>query len=368
MRLPDPRTVAIPLRREAERAGSRAVNSVRHLSGVARPALAQTPHDTIWRWDKTELWRYRSAHQRPGPAVMIVSSLVSRSYVFDLAPGNSVVERLMSEGLDVFLLDWGVPDEMDAGNTLETYCDRLLPAAIRAATQAAAVSVVSVFAYCFGAVLSLLAIAGNPTLPVGALVTLAAPVDFSSYALLGSLDSERAIDPEDLIDDTGNVPASLVHAAIRSLQPFGELTARVNLWQNLWSREYLAAHQRMTHWAGEHVPFPGAVFRQSVDLFGKRNLLTTGRVPLGSRTVDLADVQVPLLSVTAERDRLVPPAISGDLGLLVGSRVAEELRLPGGHVGLIVGRGAQERNIPAVSRWIRRQDGLSASVRGPHTP
>ena len=47
----------------------------------------------------------------------IVHSLVSRSYIMDLRPGNSTVEYLLGEGFDVYMLDWGIPDERDADNT-----------------------------------------------------------------------------------------------------------------------------------------------------------------------------------------------------------------------------------------------------------
>jgi hypothetical protein len=42
------------------------------------------------------------------------------------APGNSFVEFLLGEGFDVFLVDWGVPDEEDADMGLaEFVCDEL---------------------------------------------------------------------------------------------------------------------------------------------------------------------------------------------------------------------------------------------------
>ena len=65
---------------------------------------------------------------RYDPPVVFVHSLVSRSYILDLRPGNSTVEFLLGEGFDVYMLDWGVPDERDAENTIETYVDEYLAA------------------------------------------------------------------------------------------------------------------------------------------------------------------------------------------------------------------------------------------------
>jgi hypothetical protein len=37
--------------------------------------------------------------------------------------------------MDVFMVDWGVPDERDADNDVETYVDEYLPRAIRAVAE-----------------------------------------------------------------------------------------------------------------------------------------------------------------------------------------------------------------------------------------
>jgi len=40
--------------------------------------------------------------------------MINRPQIFDLRPGGSLIEFLLKEGFDVFLVDWGVPDEEDA--------------------------------------------------------------------------------------------------------------------------------------------------------------------------------------------------------------------------------------------------------------
>ena len=69
----------------------------------------------------------------------IVFSIFSRSYILDLRPGNSFVEQLLAAGFDVYLLDWGVPDERDAANRLEDYVDDYLPVAVERVREAVAI-------------------------------------------------------------------------------------------------------------------------------------------------------------------------------------------------------------------------------------
>lgn len=354
MQLLDPGQLAARVRRDAERNVLRVRNGLKHLAGVGQPRLGVTPHETVWSSGKIEVWRYRSDCRTLRTPLLLVHSLVSRSYVFDLVPGNSAVEFLRDAGFDVYLIDWGVPDELEAGNTLDTYSDTYLPAIIDRVADIAESPDVNVYAYCFGAVLALLGIAGNSELPVRSFTVQATPVDFSHMGTMNNLVGTGRMSVEDLLDHTGNVPADAMLNSFRMLQPTADVTTYVNLWEHLWNDEYVAAHEVMTQWGKDHIPFPGAAFVQTAELFGEQNLLASGRIPLNGRTIDLADITAPMLSVIGEKDHIVPPAASAPLGGLVGSAEFEELRLPAGHVGLMVGRTAQKRYLPAVADWLRR--------------
>jgi polyhydroxyalkanoate synthase len=348
------------VRRDAERNVLRARNGLKHLAGVGRPRLAQTPKDTVWSSEKVQLWRYRSDRRTVSPPLLFVHSLVSRSYVFDLAPGNSFVEHLRDRGFDVFLIDWGAPDELEAANTLETYCDGYLPRIVEVVQEMSGSDEVNLFGYCFGGLLSLLYAAGHPEDPLRSLAVMATPIDFTHMGPMSSMLQEGRVEPEDLIDDTGNVPPEVMLNSFRVLQPTGDLTNYANLWQHLWNDEFVASYQIMTQWSRDHIPFPGACFAQVSGLFSRQNLLATGRVPLGDRTVDLADITVPFVSIVGERDHIVPPESTEVLPGLVGSTESEELRLHAGHVGLIVGRTAHRRNIPAMVDWILAHSDVEA--------
>src|SRR5207247_970568 len=139
---------------------------LRYAAGTDRPKVGLTPKDVVWKRDKAELWRYRSEAVQYAPPVVVVHSLVSRSYVLDLHPRNSAVRFWLEAGLDVMLLDWGVADAVEAENTLETYADHYLPEAVDAAREAAGTDDVTLLGYCFGGVLSLLSVARNPEMPV----------------------------------------------------------------------------------------------------------------------------------------------------------------------------------------------------------
>jgi polyhydroxyalkanoate synthase subunit PhaC len=340
------------VRRDLDRGLLRARNGVKHLSGVGRPGVGLSPKETIWERDKAQLWRYAGDERRLRPPILLVMSLVSRSYILDLRPGNSFIEVLLGRGLDVFLADWGVPDELEAANTLETYTDVMLPEIVAEVAKAAQVDDVTVFGYCFGGLLALLYAAGHADAPIRNLVAMATPIDFAQMGPMASLLQEGRLDPADLVDDTGNVPPDVIYNSFRVLKPTGDLASYTNLWQNLWNDEFVEGYEALTQWTRDHIPFPGACFAQTVELLARGNQLASGRMTLGGREVDLGTITWPFLNVIAEKDHIVPPAAVGRLSSLVGSADVTELRLPSGHVGLVTGRSAQKRTIPAIADWL----------------
>jgi polyhydroxyalkanoate synthase subunit PhaC len=338
-----------------ERQVLRARNGFAYLAGMSRPPIAQTPKDTVWRRDKAELWRYRGEGDgvRHAPPILIVHSLVSKSYVLDLMPNNSMIRYLLGEGFDVFLLDWGVADPADAENTLEDYVDDYIPEAIEATCREADAKELTVIGYCFGGILTLLLAAGHPELPIRNLVTLATPADYSKMGFMSQMFASGRLDPEDVIDDTGLVSSTRMDEGFQALKPTDQLVQQVNLFQNLWNREFVDGFLAMNQWARDQVPFPGAAFRQTVQILIRDNAILRGVVPFGRGEVRLKHITMPYLNVFAEQDGIVPAAASEPLTELVGSEDASELRLQSGHVGFVAGRQAAKVARPQIAEWIR---------------
>jgi polyhydroxyalkanoate synthase len=342
------------LRRDVERSVRRARNGVRLVAGVGKPVTGASPRDEVWAAEKVRLYRYRSEQRRWRSPVLFVHSLAGKPYVFDLAPGNSFVEAMLHRGHDVYLLDWGVPDELEARNTLETYSDDYIPGAVRAALRTSGADDLNVFGYCFGGILSLLYAARHSDEPLRTLSVMATPIDFSQMGSFGAVLHDGRVDPRDLLDTTGNVPADVIANGFRMTEPLGSVTEYVDLWQHLWNDDYLDSYRTVIAWAKDQLPFPGATFVQTIDLLARGNALATGRVPLRGGDADLARIRVPFHNIVGDADTLVPPEATIPLTGLVGAGDGTETHLRGGHAGLIVGRAAQRHHIPAMASWIEQ--------------
>jgi polyhydroxyalkanoate synthase len=339
--------------RDVERSYLRARNGLRYVRGTTRPKLGITPKEVVWQRDKAQLWRYRGGPVRYAQPLLIVTSLVSRSYILDLLPGSSAVEFLRARGFDVFLLDWGIPDELDADNDLATYVDEYLPRAVAALRRETGCREITLAGYCLGGVLASLYASGHADPGVRNLVLMATPFDFEQMGPMVAALREGRLDPEHLVDETGNVPADVLYRGFFMLAPTTIVAQRATLLENLWNDEFVRGFQAMAQWTRDQVPFPGAAFRDVVDLFVRGNALMEGSLRLGGRQIDFARTGATVLNAMAEKDTVVPRAAAAPAGRLVGRpERRHELLLPGGHVTFGTGRSAFRHTLPGLAEWI----------------
>ena len=344
------------MRREVERSILRARNGIRYVTTSAN--VGATPKDIVWRRDRAELWRYHGGPIRYDPPLVFVPSIVSKSYILDLRPGSSTVEFFLGQGLDVFLLDWGVPDERDAENTIETYVDEYLPRAVAAVRRETGCDDVTLVGYCLGGIFSFLYAAGRDDSHVRNLILLATPMDFAEMGSWVAPILEGRLDPDELVDETGNIPADALYAGFYMQAPTKELALYATLLENLWNDEFVDGYQAMTQWSREQLPFPGAAASQIVEELVRKNVLMTGKMRLGGRIVDFASFDGHVVNAFAEKDNVVAPAASAPASTLVGKpERRHELRLGGGHVTFATGSRAFKQTLPAImSRLAEHSD------------
>jgi polyhydroxyalkanoate synthase len=349
------------LKREIARTRLRAIHGIKVVAAAQPARVGMTPKDLVWSRGKVCLWRYRG-DVRHGTPIVLFLGLLSRPYVFDLHPGNSLVERLLAQGFDVFLIDWGVPDAAEGDHGLETYVDFYLPRALEAARRAADVSEVTLFAYCMGAMLAMLLLGSRHDAPVRNLVLMTPLCDFAHA--MPAVDAIRRgrLNPDEFIDETtGTVPADVVSAFFRLRKPTADLVQYVTLWEHLWQEDYVNGYRAMARWVWDHVPIPGPAFRQVCD-FVRENPFMTGSARVAGRPVHLEAITMPTLILTAERDEMVPPLCSAPLAGLLGASDLEQVRVPAGHVGVVMGRTGARITMPALLDWLERHSTVEVTA------
>ncbi len=85
-------------------------------------SVGTTPSEMIFREDKMKLIHYIPTVEKPHPVpILIVYALVNRYYILDLQPDKSIIKKLLDEGFDVYIIDWGYPSGVDRYLTLDDY-------------------------------------------------------------------------------------------------------------------------------------------------------------------------------------------------------------------------------------------------------
>jgi polyhydroxyalkanoate synthase subunit PhaC len=341
------RLIQNPMQRALERMGL-AGEDFADLAG----ALGTTPRETIYTQGTLKLHHYvplvDNVYRVP---VLIVTSLVNQPYILDMVPGQSMVEYLLQQGFDVYMIEWGRVRQEHKNLRLEDHVQDRLPACVAQVLQHSGQAQLSIVGYCVGGLLSALYAALHPAAPLKNLVCMATPVNGDGLTSLKTWMGSH-FDEEALLADFGNVPADWVQNALRALRPLGKVSGAMSLLNNMDNPDVVTSNLRMGKWEQDNIPFPGGVFRQMVNDFLRRNLLVKGKWHIGGKTANLKNIKMPLLHLLAQDDHITPYASSCDLVKLAGSSDKEEIMVKGGHVGLVAGRGAQTRMWPALNAWL----------------
>src|SRR5439155_1128049 len=133
------------------------------LLGPGGPPMGATPKDVLYQRGTLQLYHYRPlADEVYRVPIVLVMSLVSKAYILDLCPGQSLVEFLLRRGFDVYMIDWGVPRPEDRHLRLEDYVLDFIPDCLRRVTGDSGEPDVSLAAYCMGGTLAVMYAALHP--------------------------------------------------------------------------------------------------------------------------------------------------------------------------------------------------------------
>lgn len=321
------------------------------LTEARQCAAGCSDKEEVWHRGKLRLYRYRSIAKPAGAApLLIVYALVNRPYMMDLQEDRSLIRGLLSQGLDVYLIDWGYPDGADRFTTLTDYIEDQLKGCVDQILERHALDALNLLGVCQGGVLSLCFSALHPE-RVRNLITMVTPVDFHTPADLLSK-WVRKIDVDAWVGN-GNVSGDALNQLFLSLMPFRLMHQKyMELLRGAPDRARIENFMRVEQWIFDSPEQAGAAFRDFVVWMYQENRLARGGLQIGGRAVDLKSLELPMLNLIGKKDHLVPPASSEALKRLAGSRDFTTLEFDLGHIGMYVSARAQREVPPAIAQWL----------------
>ncbi len=331
---------------------ARNVDGLDHLDHLSLD-FGSTPKDIIHSRGTMKLYHYHPiSDEIYRVPVVIVAPLMNRYYILDLAPGQSFVEYLVKQGLDVYLVDWGVPRQEHKHYTFDHYVDEFLSDCLHRVAEDCGEEQVSLLGYCLGGVMAAMHTALNTNGNIKNLACLTTPVNAEGMRLYKNWANNKTFDIDKIVDELGNIPAGMIDSMMQALRPLQRTAGRLNLLNNIHNDQFVEAHYRFERWATDQIPLAGETARQLFKDFLRDNKLVNKTFTINGRKVDLGKIKVPFLHIAALHDHIVPTAASKDLMGLVGSEDKLEIVLKGGHVSLVAGGNAVFRLWPQVSEWL----------------
>jgi polyhydroxyalkanoate synthase len=323
-----------------------------------------TPSAIIDQGPQRTVHRYKlpPRRARAHAPVLLVPPLAAPASCFDLRRGCSVAEHLIALGRPTYLVDYGPIGWSDRALGLEHWVEDVIPNAIDAVSDDAGGAPVQLVGWCLGGIMSMLAVAGHAQLDVRSVALIASPFDFTRVRLmqpirqLAELTEGRVVTA--LYRALGGAPAPLVSMAFQATALDKRVTKPLTLLRNLHDRDLLAHIEAVDDYMANMLAYPGRTFGQLYHRFFIVNELAEGKLMLGEdRAIDLADVQVPVLSVAGRNDVLAPvDAVHHLASLLPNSPDVRVETATGGHLGVLTGRSAHLETWRALDEFLTDYD------------
>ncbi len=270
--------------------------------------IAATPGAVVLRTKVFELIRYtpQTPTVRAVPA-LFVPPTINKFYAIDLAPGRSMVEYLVRQGQQVFVMSWRNPQAVHADWNTDTYVQAVLEA-LDATERLAGAEQVALTGICSGGILA--------SLTAAHLAATGQQDRLAAFSLLVTvLDNERAGLAAAVVGPRTAEVAKRVSRRRGYLD--GSALAEVFAWLrpgdlvwNYWVNNYLLGRKPpafdILFWNADTTRMPAGLHADFIDIAMENRLTRPGAHMVLGVPVDLSAVTVDAYVVAGIKDHITP--------------------------------------------------------------
>ena len=276
------------------------------LTGELSTDIATTPYDTVYEEDRVKLKHYKPDKVKGKTPLLVIYALINRETMLDLQPERSVVETLLDQGVEVYMIDWGYPTRKDQFQTIGDHVEGYIGNIVDYIRKTHEIEKVNIMGICMGGVFSIIYAALNPH-KVRNLVTTVTPSNFDTDKGLLNIWMKNT-DAQILGDVYANMPGDVMNLGFLLLNPARLMIDKyIGLIQHIDDKDYVENFVRMEKWIFDSPDVPAATFKQFIVDFYKKNLLIQSKLIVDGKRVDLKNITMPVLNFYGQFDHLVPP-------------------------------------------------------------
>lgn len=283
-----------------------------------------------------DLYHYPS--QNPAlalPPILITFALVNSPAILDITPERSFINHLLCLGFNVYLIEWRTPTHADQCKSLDDY----IMGDIHHAVEQVYVreeKPLLLMGICQGGYFNLCYALLRPERLCG-IVLLVTPIDFHVpgnrlYQII------KYMNMDDIEKRMTNVPGWCINQTIFSASPFLFSLKKIKLLKETGLKPESDLIKRVEDWAWDCPPQAGRAFFQFTKNCIQENALVKQNLNIDGKILKLHTLQIPVLNIYAAHDPIWPMACAAALSHHIPHPLYQEIKHPGGHIGVMMGR------------------------------
>lgn len=314
-------------------AAASVLNLNKLLHGIERYRLHPYQRDlkepeAVWQEGSSRLLDYGGK----GPLALFVPSLINKAYILDLNKKRSLMRWLKTQGIHPLLLDWGTPGADEKDYNIHAYAERLERAVFHVKHD------LHLVGYCMGGNIALEAAQRNKNRRLKSLALLATPWDFHAGGLSPVAALYKMWRPG--CEAMGDLPVDLIQTLFTLLDPLGPQNKFMRFAEQGDEAE-AESFVALEDWLNDGTPLTlGAADDCLLRWYGANR-----------KNADPRAVNMPTLVMIPEQDKIVPPASAEALATALPQCM--RMRVPLGHVGMIVSRHARQHVWEPLAGWLK---------------
>jgi polyhydroxyalkanoate synthase len=329
---------------------------MRNMMGIEDLEIGTTPKELVYSEDKMNLYRYTPTVPKPHSVpVLMVYSLVNKQYLVDIQEKRSLVKKLLEEGLDVYIIDWGYPGQADKYLTMEDYIDGYINNAVDFVREKHGLDAINLFGICQGGLMGVIYASLYPEKAKNLLTTVM-PFSFDPKdCVLNRFAVEMNVNA--VIDAAhGLLTGQAMKVGFLMLKPF-EMNFDKYLFflEILDNKDAVMDFLRLDAWGFDSPAQAGPMLAKFVKDLYQDNRLAKNELIVGGRLVDLNNIKMPVLCMVAQKDHLAPPACAKPFVDAIPSADKTLLELPVGHVDMFVNPVVHQELVPKIGNWVKER-------------
>jgi polyhydroxyalkanoate synthase len=272
--------------------------------------LAITPGNVVFRNEVIELVHYTAntdkVHPRP---LLVVPPQINKYYSIDMAPGKSMIEFLLSQGIQPYCISWRNPTKDQRDWDMQTYVEAL-DEACDAALEITGADSVNIMGSCSGGI-TLSTYAGwlaaqDKGDKINSVILAVCVLD-----TMASTDNDMAalVTPE-------TVQAAKLASSSRGVLD-GQDMAKMFAWMrpndliwNYWVNNYLLGNAPpafdVLYWNADTTRLPAGLHGDFLDMIYTNPFLNPGEMVVGGHEIDMTRVNYPTYVIAGTTDHITP--------------------------------------------------------------